>query len=79
MAKLAKVTELVTNVPEKETPLDKTTRIVKKINEAEAEVRQTKTARLRIARLDSETGTQESASAENSDGGLEEQPTKAHN
>jgi len=44
MAKLAKMTELTTDAAQKETPLDKTTRIVKRINEAEAEVRQTKTA-----------------------------------
>jgi hypothetical protein len=66
MAKLAKMTELTTDAAQKETPLDKTTRIVKRINEAEAEVRQTKTARLRIARLDCEAGTQGSAPTGNS-------------
>lgn len=37
----------------KETPLDKTTRIVRRINDDEAEVRHVKTARLRKARFES--------------------------
>ena len=58
MAKLSKMTELIADVSEKETPHDKTTRIVKKITEAEAEVRHAKTARLRMARLDDKADVQ---------------------
>ena len=54
MAKLTKSTVFTSAEPKKETPLDKTARIVKEIQDGEAEQRRTKTARLRNARLDSE-------------------------
>ena len=56
MANLAKTTALMSPNAPKETPLDKTTRIVKRITEDEAEVRHKKTARLRKARFEHESG-----------------------
>jgi hypothetical protein len=49
--------------PRKETPLDKTTRIVRRIKREEAEIREVKTARLRNDRLKSKAGTPVEASA----------------
>ena len=57
MANLAKTTVFTPNNSPKETPLDKTTRIVRRITEDEAEVRHQKTARLRKARFESEAST----------------------
>lgn len=54
MIKLAKTTVFSTAKPDKETVLDKTTRIVRRINDDEAQVRHVKTARLRKARFESE-------------------------
>lgn len=54
MANLAKTTVFTSDTSPKETPLDKTTRIVRRITEDEAEVRHQKTARLRKARFESE-------------------------
>ena len=52
MANLAKTTVFTSSGSQKETPLDKTTRIVRRINEDEADVRHQKTARLRKARFE---------------------------
>ena len=57
MAKLTESTVFTSTDPKKETPLDKTTRIVREIQDGEAEQRRIKTTRLRNARLDSEAGT----------------------
>ncbi len=57
MAKLAKTTVLISTGRQKETSLDKTTRIVRRITEDEAEKRHLKTAHLRKARLESKTDT----------------------
>ncbi|MCD9147357.1 hypothetical protein [Pseudophaeobacter flagellatus] len=57
MANLAKTTVFTSNTPPKETLLDKTTRIVRRITEDEAEIRHQKTVRLRNARIESEADT----------------------
>ena len=57
MANLAKTTVFTSTSDQKETPLDKTTRIVRRITEDEADVRHQKTARLRKARFESEADT----------------------
>lgn len=57
MANLAKTTVFTSTNTQKETPLDKTTRIVRRINDDETEARHQKTARLRKARFESEAGT----------------------
>ncbi|WP_458792827.1 hypothetical protein [Yoonia sp. MH D7] len=57
MAKLSKTTDFTFASPEKETPLDKTTRIVRRINEDEADVRHQKAAHLRKVRFESEAET----------------------
>ncbi|MBB5722206.1 hypothetical protein FHS72_001830 [Loktanella ponticola] len=57
MANLAKTIIFTSGTSPKETPLDKTTRIVRRINEDEAELRHQKTARLRKARFDSDADT----------------------
>jgi hypothetical protein len=54
MAKTAELDDFISKGTQKETALEKTTRIVRIINEDEAEVRQIKTARLRKARFESE-------------------------
>jgi hypothetical protein len=54
MTKLSKITDFTLTKPKKETPLDKTTRIVRRITEDEAEIRHLKTSRLRKARFESE-------------------------
>jgi hypothetical protein len=59
MANLAKTTVFTSSGSQKETPLDKTTRIVRRINEDAADVRHQKTARLRKARFESEADTPE--------------------
>ena len=59
MANLAKTTVFTSSGSQKETPLDKTTRIVRRVNEDEADVRHQKTARLRKARFESEADTLE--------------------
>jgi hypothetical protein len=56
MANLAKTTAFMSPSAPKETPLDKTTRIVRRITEDEAELRQKKTASLRKARFEKESG-----------------------
>lgn len=63
MTKLAKNTVFTIAKPRKETPLDKTTRIVRRIKSEESEIREVKTARLRNDRLKSEAGTPVEASA----------------
>ncbi len=57
MANLAKKTAFASEFSLKETPLDKTSRIVRRIAEDEAEVRHEKTARLRKARFDGDADT----------------------
>lgn len=57
MAKPAKTIEFKTTGPQKETPMDKTTRIVRDIQDGETKQREIKTTRLRNARLQSEAGT----------------------
>lgn len=57
MAKLAKTIVLTPIGAKKETPLDKTTRIMRRIADDEAEIRDVKTTRLRNARLESEAGS----------------------
>lgn len=52
-----KIGNFASTANRKETPLDKTTRIVKRITEDEAQMRQLKTARLRKARYESEEAT----------------------
>ena len=54
MAKLEKSTVYTTADPQKETSLDKTTRIVRKMQDGEAEKRQIKMSRLRNDRLENE-------------------------
>lgn len=56
MANLAKTTAFTSDSTPKETPLDKTTRIVRRITEDEADLRHKKTARLRKARFEKESG-----------------------
>ena len=56
MANLAKTTAFMSASAPIETALDKTTRIVRRITEDEAELRHKKTARLRKARFESESG-----------------------
>ncbi len=62
MAKLAMKTVFTTAEPQKETPLEKTARVVREINEEETEIRDVKTERLRNARLESEADTLDGAS-----------------
>ncbi|MEM7748376.1 MAG: hypothetical protein AAF346_09015 [Pseudomonadota bacterium] len=57
MAKLTKTGVFKAQVPNAETPLDKTTRVVRKMVEEEAEQRQAKNNRLRNARLEREANT----------------------
>ena len=64
LAKLTKKTAFKANVPKAETPMEKTTRIVRKIVDDEAEQRQVKNARLRIARLEREANTPAEATAD---------------
>ena len=54
MTKLTKTTLFRASQPTRETPMDKTTRIVREILDEETEQRQAKTSRLRKARLDRE-------------------------
>ena len=53
MNNLSKMTVFASDNSRKETPLDKTTRVVRRITEDEAEIRHKKTARLRKARFES--------------------------
>ncbi|MCF7779130.1 hypothetical protein GLP59_16055 [Sulfitobacter sp. M220] len=57
MAKLLKTTVFSSDTSPKETSLDKTTRIMRRITQDEAEVRHQKTARLRKARFESEANS----------------------
>lgn len=57
MAKLTKLTAFKAHVPKPETAMDKTTRIVKKIADEEAEKRLVKMNRLRSARLERSANT----------------------
>jgi hypothetical protein len=57
MANLAKTTCFTYASPPKETKLDKTTRIMRRITDEDAEVRHQKTARLRKARFENVTST----------------------
>lgn len=54
MALLTQSNAFPTSAPRAETPMDKTTRAVRKILEGETERRQIKTKRLRMARLEKE-------------------------
>ena len=56
MANLAKTIAFTPDSSPKETPMDKTTRIVRRITDNEAEVRHQKTARLRKARFEKQAG-----------------------
>lgn len=56
MAKLAKTTLFTTEEAPKETALDKTTRIVRRMNDEDAEKRHLKAARLRSDRFKKEAG-----------------------
>lgn len=56
MAKLAKTTLFTSVEAPKETALDKTTRIVRRMNDEDAEKRHLKTARLRSERFKKEAG-----------------------
>jgi hypothetical protein len=60
MPNLAKNTVFTSYKSPKETSLDKTTRIVRRITEDEAKVRHQKTARLRKARFESEANIPDS-------------------
>ncbi|WP_299729354.1 hypothetical protein [uncultured Tateyamaria sp.] len=62
MAKLTKTSVFKAQGPKSETPLDKTTRIVRKMVEEEAEQRQAKNDRLRNARLEREAKTPKKSS-----------------
>lgn len=57
MAKLTKTTAFKTHIPKPETPMEKTTRIVRDMVDEEADQRQVKIARLRKARLEREANT----------------------
>ncbi len=57
MAKLTKTSVFNAKGPNVETPMEKTTRIVRKMVEEEAEQRQAKNDRLRKARLEREANT----------------------
>ena len=57
MAKLTKTSVFKAQGSKAETPLDKTTRVVRKMVDEEAEQRQTKMNRLRNARLEREANT----------------------
>ncbi len=57
MAKLTKTSVFKAQGPKVETAMDKTTRIVRKMVEEEAEQRQAKNDRLRNARLEREANT----------------------
>lgn len=57
MAKLTKSSLFKAQIPKAETPMDKTTRIVRKLVEEETQQRQAKNDRLRIARLEHEANT----------------------
>ncbi|MBR9651543.1 hypothetical protein [Thalassovita aquimarina] len=57
MAKLTKDTLFKAGKPRAETTMDKTSRAVREILDDEAEQRETKTARLRKARLEREAST----------------------
>jgi hypothetical protein len=56
MANLAKTTLFTSAEASKETAFDKTTRIVRRINDEDAEKRQIKTAQLRSDRFKKEAG-----------------------
>ena len=60
MAKPLKTTVFSSDTSPKETSLDKTTRIMRRITQDEAEVRHQKTARLRKARFESEANSSDS-------------------
>ena len=57
MAKLTKTSVFKAQGPKAETPMDKTSRIVRKMVDEEAEKRQVKIDRLRNARLEREANT----------------------
>lgn len=68
MAKLNKTTMFKTLKPRSETPMDKTTRVVREIRDAETEQRQAKMSRLRKTRLEREAATSVDAIATTPDG-----------
>ncbi len=57
MVKLTKKTAFKTSIQKAETPMEKTTRVVRKIVDEEAEKRHAKNVRLRTARLEREAHT----------------------
>jgi hypothetical protein len=57
MARLNKTTMFKTLKPRSETPMDKTTRVVREIRDAETEQRRAKMSRLRKTRLEREAAT----------------------
>ncbi|RBW60433.1 hypothetical protein [Ruegeria sp. A3M17] len=57
MAKLKKATVFNAHVPKAETPMEKTTRVVREMVNEEAEQRQIKNARLRKTRLERDANT----------------------
>jgi len=57
MAKLTETSVFKAHNPKPETPMDKTTRVVRKMVDDEAEKRQVKMDRLRNARLEREAST----------------------
>lgn len=63
MAKLTKTTLVTTPDPRPETPMDRTTRAVAEIIDGQTAKRESKTARLRKARLEREASTQVKAVA----------------
>ena len=68
MANLAKTTLFTSAEVPKETALDKTTRIVRRMNDEDAEERHLKAARLRKDRLEKEAGEPVETSATASNG-----------
>ena len=78
MAKLKKTAIFTIADQKKETALEKTTRIVRKINEDEAELRHVKTARLRKARFESEADTADDATPATSRDSQQKLPMKAN-
>ncbi|QIE47875.1 hypothetical protein G5B38_19830 (plasmid) [Pseudohalocynthiibacter aestuariivivens] len=77
MTKLTRTTLFTTPAPRPETPMDRTTRAVTEIIDAQTEKREIKTARLRKARLEREAGTQVKAVAPKSKRVSTKSPAKA--
>jgi hypothetical protein len=78
MAKLAKSTVYTTTSPRKETSLDKTTRIVKRIQDGDTKQRHIKMSRLRNDRLESEANASVETTKLASDKAGKKPPAKAY-